>query len=916
MNRLYALISICLLFSSFVLAQSEMNIQGTVYDTSGARPLKNAVAVAIRVKDSLLLGYQRTDAEGKFELKGLPVDTFSVVISHRDFDDKTYYFFGNPQNRDITIPAIVMAYKSSELDEVVIYAYKDPIYFKGDTLVYIADSFQVAEHAVVEDLLKKLPGLEIDRDGKIKSQGKEISQVLVDGDEFFGSDPTIATKNLGAKGVQTVEVYEKKRQNGADGEETIQVLDLKLKEDAKKGYFGRISGASDFQQFYESELLVNKFNRSQKISVFVLAANTPKSDFGFGDRRKFGLENEGRNNRFDNDGIFIDFNNNQDVGVPRTLKAGVYYSDKYGKKKNHTLGFNYSYYNTNLTAVSQSRSQYFIQDSTFFTDDSTRNVSFDDKHRINFRYEGQLDSLTKLEIRPQITLSTANQDYKDYSAFRDANNNLQRFNSVFNDNRSEGQAFNNETRLQRDFKKKRRQLNLRHVYDYSDDLAEGTLISTNEIGDTSFTLDQLKLSERVNQSHDAYATYYEPFGEKYKVQFDYNYQYGFSNQDRETRTDYDPATGRYETVDSTFTNNFDNLRISNRAGIALWRETRKHTLHGGVRLRNVLIDNTNLIDRSTIHQDVTNWLPNFTYRFRPNQSKNLVIRYNTNSALPSITDLQPVPDNTNPNRIQRGNPNVRPNYEHKFDLSFNTFNALKGRFIYAGMSGQVTQNAFGDSTTFNFNGIQTVQTVNVDGNFYLVGYAGGGFPFFNRKLMLRPNLSYFHSQNTSFVNTEKNTGITRNLNASVDYALDFDSLEITLRNTYSLNSPTNSVATFNTQPFASQSYFAGITWRLPKGFKIETNANYTLNTQRSDGYNINFLIWNAAFTKYFLKTQNLEVTALMNDILNQNISANRFVSQNVVTDNFTRIISRYFLLKVTLRFNNNKTKEQDEQGWF
>ena len=170
-------------------------------DTTGSRPLPQATVMAIRVKDSLLLGFTHSDYKGSFTLTGFEIDTFSLVIAHPNADDKTYYIFGHKDNYEINIPSVRMQSKAQELDEVIIYANKNPIYYKGDTLVYVADSFKVAEGAVVEDLLKKLPGLNIDKDGKITSQGQTINKVLVDGDEFFGTDPTVATKNLGADGV-------------------------------------------------------------------------------------------------------------------------------------------------------------------------------------------------------------------------------------------------------------------------------------------------------------------------------------------------------------------------------------------------------------------------------------------------------------------------------------------------------------------------------------------------------------------------------------------------------------------------------------------------------------------------------------------------------------------------------------------
>ena len=184
-----------LIFSSHA---QQMKVTGSVFDTSGTKPLENAGVMAVRMKDSVLIKYTRTNTKGEFILSGFPVDTFTLYVEHPSFDTKSYFIFGSKTNDEIDIPIVALNGKSKQLKEVIVYANKNPIYFKGDTLVYIADSFKVGENAVVEDLLKKLPGIKVDENGTITSQGLQISQVLVDGDEFFGSDPTIATRNLGA----------------------------------------------------------------------------------------------------------------------------------------------------------------------------------------------------------------------------------------------------------------------------------------------------------------------------------------------------------------------------------------------------------------------------------------------------------------------------------------------------------------------------------------------------------------------------------------------------------------------------------------------------------------------------------------------------------------------------------------------
>lgn len=893
-----------------------MKVSGTVYDTTGTKPLPNALAMAIRVKDSLLLSFARTDANGYFDLKGIEMDTFSLVIAHPDADDKTYFIFGKPDNLEIAIPKIQMPAKSQMIDEVVIYAYKDPIYYKGDTLVYTADSFKVGENAVVEELLKKLPGIEVDKDGKIKSQGQEITKVLVDGDEFFGTDPTIATRNLGAKGVESVQVYEKENDDGTFGsDEKIKVLDLKLKDDAKKGYFGRISGASDFgltqgTAFYEGELLLNKFNGSQKISVFALGSNTPRSSFGWGDLNKFGLDNEtSSGNRWDGG------NTNNTSGIPQTLKAGIYYSDKFGAKKNGKIGFNYSYYNTELDASSASRSQYFLTDTTYYTDDSTRNITRNEQHRFNLNFETNIDSLTKIYVRPTLTLDFAKNDKTDLTQFI-GEDNLQSLSTfVNNKSKSDGMDFETSIGLERKFMKPKREITADYYINMTDNNTSGNLLSESifpEFTLANDTVDQVKNNNNSSIEHSAYIDYTEPFGKNIKMTLGYNLTLNNLDQDKST---YDNSPTGYDSFRSDLSNVFESQRIEHRGGVKFQFDKAKHSAFLRLDGRNVQIENNNIITGNTVNQDVSNFLPSALYEFKPSMSKRFSIRYTTSSQQPSITDLQPVPDNTNPNRIQLGNPDLQPNYVHNININFNSWQALSGRYVWSGLFGSVIDNAFANSTTYDNFGRANSQTINVDGNVNLNAYAGGGLPFWKQKFTFQPFTNIGFNHYTNFINSERN--VTDNLSLAVGMELRFelDSLEISVGNNYSYNNPRSSLSSVSNTPFSSQTYNARFMWRLPKGFKVESDVEYTINGQRSDGYNISFFIWNAELSKSFLKTENLVLSVVGRDMLNQNINAQRQVNGNIVVDNRTKIISRYFLMKLTFRFNNNKTKEVDNNGW-
>lgn len=892
------------------VSAQNMKVTGYVVDTTGQKSLANVSILAVRMKDSLLLKYTRTNTEGYFELSNFKVDTFTLIVEHPELDPRTYFILGNEGNNDINIPSVRMSMKTKQLDEVVIFANKNPIFYRGDTLVYVADSFKVGQNAVVEDLLKKLPGIKIDKDGQITSQGKEISQVLVDGDEFFGSDPTIATKNLAAKGVESVQVYEKKNEDAKAGEdEKIQVLDLKLKEDAKKGYFGKISGASDFglmqnTPFYEGELLVNKFNQRQKISIFMLTSNTPRSNFGWGDMNKFGLENEGGGN-------FWDRNQGTNTGgIPQTLKAGIYYSDKIGKTGK--IGFNYSYYNNKLDAYSSSQSQYFLQDSSYFTKDSSKNYSKNESHNLNFSYKTNIDSLTYLEIKPNLKFDAATTDNLNTSSFRDVKFLEYLSTSIQNVNESKGMSSNSEALIRRKFKKPKRELELKYILDYSNNNTDGNLYSYSKFGSAVDTIDQLKGNKNSSITNYGIATYTEPVHKLLKVQVEYLFESGKSNQDKKT---FNRGDGSYTEIVSLLTNNFDNQRFQNRGTASLIFEKGKNTITGGLGYRNITIENKNLATGAIVDQSINNFLPEFSYMYKPSMSKRFNINYTTYSSPPSVNDLQPIPDNSNPNRIQEGNPDLKPNYVHSLFANFNSWQALSGRYIWSGMNATLTNNDFANQTTYDSFGRTVSKTVNVDGNFNTSFWIGGGIPLFNRKIEVSPkaNGSYFRYQN--YINNELNVTQNTSISSGVELKLNIDSLEISIENDFTYTNPISSLSSVSNLPYTSQNYNLRLDYQLPMHFKIKLNGDYTINSRRAQGFNRNIFVLNAEVSKAFFPTENLILALNANDIFNQNINVQRQVNGNIITDNFTRIISRYFLLKLTYKFNNNKTKEDDFNGW-
>lgn len=908
------LLAILLLLSQTYFAQN-MKVSGRIVDSSGVTPIHQASIMAIHLRDSVLVRYARSNSAGEFEMTNLPLDSFQLVIEHSNWTPRSIYLMGSAKKATFELPDIRLYPKVQDVKDVVVSRNRNAMYFSGDTLIFVADSFKVAENAVVEDLLKKLPGIKVEDDGSITSQGKEISQVLVDGDEFFGSDPTIATKNLAAKGVESVQVYEKKNEDAAAGEDDkIQVLDLKLKDEAKRGYFGKASAASDFNQgaadraFYESELLFNKFDKTQKISVFMLASNTPKSSFGFGDMNKFGLDNER-----DESGLNFwdrDSRGNKS-GIPQTLKTGVYYNDRLSEKVK--MGVNYAYYDSRLQAISSSQTQYFLADSSYYTKDSANNQTLSSSHRFNMNLQIDIDSLTKLELKPNVHFDEGEQDNTTINKFLD--NSLTEYltTNINNHYNSNGVSSNSEAILRRKFAKKDRELEAKYILRYNDNSSEGNLQTNTAAVLFDTIINQRKTNDNRSNTQYGTLTFTEPLSKSFILSTEYFIELGASNQARYTYN-ADPA-GAFTQVDSLFTNDFVNDRFQQRGTMILTYLYKNHRISGGLGYRNIQIENLNQFTNLGINQNISNFLPNFSYQFKPSMAKRINIRYSTYSAPPSANDLQPVRDNTNPNRIQEGNPDLKPNYQHQLNFNANVWQAMTGRYIWSGGNATFTQNAFGTNTTFDQFGRTISKTINVDGNMFATIYAGGGYPILNRKLTFEPSMNVSYFRNNNFINDKLNTTSTTTLNGAFAIEVSLDSLELNIGADYTYVNPLTTLSTFANQPYNTQNYFMTGDWRFPAHFRFKWELNYTLNRGRAAEFNRDLFIVDLELQKAFLKTENFIVGLSINDLLNQNINLQRTVNGNMITDNFTRIITRYFMLRVTYKFNNNKTREEDLRMW-
>ena len=424
------------------------------------------------------------------------------------------------------------------------------------------------------------------------------------------------------------------------------------------------------------------------------------------------------------------------------------------------------------------------------------------------------------------------------------------------------------------------------------------------------TLDQKQFGNQINQNHSGLISFKEPLSKRWTAIIDYYSRYN-SNQQQKKTNDFNASNNEYSLLNSNLTNDFTTNRFTNRLGLFFNLKFFKHKLKIGAYQRNVSIDNIDIND-STIKQNIFNFLPQFNYNYKFSNSQRLRLSYKTNSAQPSINQLQPVQDNTNPNRITIGNSELIPTYSHNFSLRYNKWKALTGSYIYTGANYNITQNAFSSSVEYDNFGKTISQTVNIDQNSSANMYFGAGIPILGSVLSINPNLNTSYNNTTNFVNSNENTTNTLNLSGELEFEIETDSLELNLGGSYSYYSPSSTLAISSNQPYYAQEYFVEFGIDLPFKLRIETEATYEIQSYpQSLDRNINLLIWDFEISKRFLKTENLILSISGNDILNQNIIAQRIINDNVIIDNRTTIISRYFLARLTYKFNNTKTKEKD-----
>ena len=902
MNKFLVFLLLMLGLSTSSYAQSD--ISGTIMDGTDKMKLKNASIMLLQSKDSILVDYTRSDANGKFTMKKPATGDYMLVISYPKYADIYRSISPNISSDLGEIPLMSVAH----LIEEVVVTGRSAITIKGDTTEYDASQFKVEKNAKVEDLLKVLPGITVDAAGNITAQGKTVKKVLVDGEEFFGDDPTLVTRNLRSDMVDKVQVYEKQSEQaertGVDDGQREQTINVKLKEDAKNGIFGKALAGAGTDKYYMGQLMFNKFKGSQKISAYGLFGNNGTTSMNWEDAQKYGGDS---GVSFEDGGMIMDgsfrdpFSGQGVVGIPRAINSGINFNDKLGGDK-HNINLSYKYGNIKSDGTDETIQTGIINNQTTKTVDTEN-----DQHRVNLRYDLKLDSLNSLLVRGGVTRKNLWSDN-----VTESENKSGRMLDIITNNNSRQLEDNKVNNYNVDllytmkFMKKGRSLSLNAAAIKEETTGLGSLYSTlrSSVRPDSIT-DQIKNRNQDLTNLKAGFTYTEPLTSKLNLSLGYNIENRENSSLLESFSK--DASNNYTELDRVYSNNYDFNRLSSNYSLALSYVTEKFRFNLTNNLNDDALKQTNNYTSKAIERSFFTYNPRLSGGFNPSKNQNIWFNYNGRNQLPSLNQIQPILNNADPLNIYVGNEELTPSFSNNINVGYNTFKIMTGSYTYIGGNMNWTKDPISQNITSQ-NGVNYYRWANIVGKSDRSFNLWSGHYFKLSKdlgLSNSPQFNMYSSTNNNFFNGEENLVKTANYNFTYQFVRDTKTgLNFDLR-----FSPQYRTMRSNLSPDQNNDGFVfgsngSIEYFVSKTLKIYTNYNYSYEAA-TDAFNENisrFLV-DPGVSKKFLKNESLVLDFTINDLLNQNIGYSRAQNNSVFTQRRYDTIQRYYMLKLSWDFN-------------
>ena len=900
MNIRQFLQAIVILSLSIVTTYSQYSLIGSVSDEELVK-LQGATVVLLD-SDSIIVSFNITSEYGKFELENLKKGDYILQVSYVSYSNFSENYTVNGDSQLIDIGNITLFESSELLQEVTIKSEHIPMGIQGDTITYNATAFKTRPGANVEDLLKRLPGIEVQRDGSIKAQGENVEKVLVDGKEFFGNDPTIATKNLEAEAVEKVQVFDKQSDmaefTGIEDGEDEKTINLKLKEEYKSGGFGNINVEKGTDDRYQGKLNYNRFNTAMQASVIVSANNVNKQAFSFNEYISLmGGLNEGLSRNF-TDFNFSEFGSSRaPEGITDNYTSGLNFNYDFSEKL--ALTSNYFYLQSDRSINRTSNSEQFVNQQSINSVDTLNSNSKKQQHRIRSKLVYKQNPFTQLVMKNNLGISKTDEMLNGNSIFESINQRNQT--NTFNISNGIGIAYDGSFQLRKKFGKKGRNWINTITYSIKDEEEQENVLNHFNLQTGSIVLNQDQEYTSREQNISFKTRYTEPLGSGYYLGIAYSLQ---QNEESPLKNFFDIADENRllnEELSADFIKNLDIQ--TGRLSIKRNRKKSKLTLH-------LNYQSTRLVGKINSDDEITNFsnhfLPSLNYDLDISNNTSLSTSYHTSVTTPLLNQLIPFPNNTNANVIINGNANLRPSFTHTAQVNLNLFDNFNFRNLFANVRLNIIKDKIVNSIKIDSDLLRRITPINTNNFINTTSYISYSEPIRALKLKYEISGQSYFSKYVSFLNdlesqvSESNTYLSvtlenRNKNTrdiatgiKVDYST----------RSYAINESFN-------QKYFSYTFFLDGHWNITEGLTFSTTLDLIKYSGEDFSIAEDYALWNATLENSF-KNNNFSIYISAFDLLGENQGISRFGGINVIGENRFNTLGRYVSLGLLYRIGKSR----------
>lgn len=892
-----------LLFVFMPLLQAQtINIKGLVKDRQN-NSLPAASVLLLQASDSVMYGFTTTDGKGQFTIKAEKNSSYLLQVNFLGF--KTGWKEIHTGADDLRTDDFLMEDQQTTLPSIEINAEQDLMKIGRDTVEFNAGAFKTQPGAAVEDLLKKLPGVEVQRDGSIRAFGENVQNVLVDGKEFFGKDTRMATKNLEADAVDKVQVFDKKSDMAeftgvADGRDE-KTINLSLKADRKNGHFGNVEFAGGTDERFKTKINLNRFSPESRISLIGLGNNINDQSFSFQEYMDF----MGGLGAFMNGGGRVRIDMNQSGGLPvgggpvqgiqQSLAGGMNFSRDLSSKTSLTASYLANNFKNRLDRNSERQS--LLSDAFYNSQENENQYSRNTGHNITFRLKSKLDSFQNLIINGGGGWGGSRfESDLDNSTFLQDNTAVNSSDRLYE---ADGKRYNFNTAItwQRRFRKAGRALVLSASGKYGDNDRLGRLDALNQYFQFSLQSDSLFQNQKFNDRSgqlDSRFSFTEPLGKKQFIELN-----GYwSNARNRTNNDYFDIIDPYQEVrNELLSARYNRGYQVYSGGLRYIKNHNKYYLSYGLNLQHAQLNGKIQDLEQSISTGFTRLLPSASLQYELGTAHHLNLEYETRVQEPALEQLQPVPNNTDPLNIYIGNPALRPEYVHSLNSSYFKYDQFSFTSVFASLGGQYTRNRITDLVEIDSLFRRTIRPVNVKNEKALQGNVEFSTPVRPLKISTRLRIRAQLAQSLLYVNSLENT--VNRTGSSVYWSVENrkkDFIDALAGVRYSRNNTTYSIDKDLDQVYKETNVFGELTLTPSSQWAIKTEFDYLAYNQPGRAGKFEVPLWQASITRFFTKQQRLKATLSVFDILNKNQGISRTSELNYLEVQRTNVLGRYMML--------------------